>query len=135
MFKPQCRGSGSQHNLKIAGWLIRFAVLVNLAVVTLCAQPTDFPRARPSEIGLTPDRLDAITEMLEREIQTCRISGAVAALSRDGKLGYFEALGMRDVAAAAPMKVRYYLSHRFDDQGRHQCKRHETCGRGHAIAR
>ncbi len=67
-------------------------------------QPTTH-NLRPDQIGLSSTGLDRITEMLESEVQQGNIAGAVAAISRHGKLGYFTAVGQRDVAANVPMEA------------------------------
>jgi CubicO group peptidase (beta-lactamase class C family) len=61
------------------------------------------PFAAPHEIGLSPARLGRLTDVLRGEIDRGRVPGAVALIARRGKLGYFEALGARDPASAAPM--------------------------------
>jgi CubicO group peptidase (beta-lactamase class C family) len=61
------------------------------------------PVAAPEEIGLSTARLNRLTDTLRGEIDRGRVPGAVALIARRGKLGYFEALGVRDPATAAPM--------------------------------
>jgi CubicO group peptidase (beta-lactamase class C family) len=61
------------------------------------------PVAAPEEIGLSTARLNRLTDALRGEIDRGRVPGAVALIARRGKLGYFEALGARDPATAAPM--------------------------------
>jgi CubicO group peptidase (beta-lactamase class C family) len=61
------------------------------------------PVAAPEEIGLSAARLNRLTDALRGEIDRGRVPGAVALIARRGKLGYFEALGARDPATAAPM--------------------------------
>jgi CubicO group peptidase (beta-lactamase class C family) len=61
------------------------------------------PVAAPEEIGLSTARLNRLTDTLRGEIDRGRVPGAVALIARRGKLGYFEALGARDPATAAPM--------------------------------
>lgn len=60
--------------------------------------------AAPAEIGLSPARLERLGVVLRGEIDRGRVPGAVVLISRRGKVGYFEALGARDPASAAPMQ-------------------------------
>jgi CubicO group peptidase (beta-lactamase class C family) len=61
------------------------------------------PRARPEDVGLSSERLGAITKVLNADIARGRIPGAVIAVARKGKLIYFEAFGFRDKVAGVPM--------------------------------
>jgi putative heme-binding domain-containing protein len=60
--------------------------------------------ADPESIGLDPERLSAITSMLEEQVQRGRIAGAVAVVARNGRIGYFEAVGQQDPATKTPMQ-------------------------------
>jgi CubicO group peptidase (beta-lactamase class C family) len=62
------------------------------------------PRAeRPEQVGLSSERLGRITALLDKEIETGIIPGAVLAIARGGRLGYAEARGYRDREAGAAM--------------------------------
>jgi CubicO group peptidase (beta-lactamase class C family) len=64
------------------------------------------PRAeRPEQVGLSSERLGRITALLDREIETGVIPGAVLAIARGGRVGYAEARGYRDKEAAVAMSV------------------------------
>ena len=58
----------------------------------------------PDDVGLSSERLDRITKWMEDDVASGRIAGAVAAVSRGGKLAYVEARGMADNEAQTPMK-------------------------------
>jgi CubicO group peptidase (beta-lactamase class C family) len=62
------------------------------------------PLATPEEVGLSHARLTRLTDMLRAEIERGRVPGAVALVARRGKVAYFESLGVRDPASAAPMQ-------------------------------
>ena len=64
------------------------------------------PRAEPASIGLAPDVLAEATRLLERFVSDGAIAGAVAAVARDGKVGYLTAVGAQDLATRAPMTPR-----------------------------
>ena len=59
--------------------------------------------AKPEKIGLSKDALGRLGATLDREIGEGRLPGAVALVTRGGRVGYFEAFGQRDPAAADPM--------------------------------
>jgi CubicO group peptidase (beta-lactamase class C family) len=62
------------------------------------------PRAeRPEQVGLSSERLGRITALLDKEIETGVIPGAVLAIARGGRVGYAEARGHRDKEAGAAM--------------------------------
>jgi CubicO group peptidase (beta-lactamase class C family) len=62
-----------------------------------------FPLTEPHAIGLAPDRLRRIADALEAEIAAGTMPGAVLAIARHGRLGYYEAFGHLDPAALTPM--------------------------------
>ena len=65
--------------------------------------PSAFPIATPEEVGVSPADLERATAVLQAYIDAGDIPGVVAAVVRDGKLIYFESLGMLDVESRAPM--------------------------------
>ncbi|MGO9359621.1 MAG: serine hydrolase domain-containing protein [Xanthobacteraceae bacterium] len=74
------------------------------AVLTATAAFADGPvRTAPEAAGLSPDGLNRINAYLKHEIATDKIPGAVMLIERNGAVGYFETLGVRDPATRAPM--------------------------------
>jgi CubicO group peptidase (beta-lactamase class C family) len=61
------------------------------------------PRVEPEEVGLSSRRLARVGEALNADIARGRIPGAVVAVARRGKLGYFETFGFCDKAGGRPM--------------------------------
>src|SRR6201991_1394491 len=61
------------------------------------------PRARPEEVGLSPERLARIGATLKADIEAGRIPGAVIAIARHGKLVMLDSYGWRDKAAGVAM--------------------------------
>ena len=72
----------------------------------LCSSP-GYPqqvRVVPAEsAGMSGVALNAATERLQQHIDDGDIAGVVAAVARDGKIVYFEALGYLDLENAIPM--------------------------------
>jgi CubicO group peptidase (beta-lactamase class C family) len=59
--------------------------------------------ATPESVGMSSEILAQATENLQGHIDQGHISGAVAAVARDGKLVYMEALGQLDMEAGTAM--------------------------------
>ncbi|MDO8388016.1 MAG: serine hydrolase domain-containing protein [Polaromonas sp.] len=64
---------------------------------------TELTLAAPGELGLCPDRLQRLLDVLRSDIDRGRLPGAVALVARRGKLALFESMGMLDPAAGTPM--------------------------------
>ena len=65
---------------------------------------TDLDFAPPAELGLCPERLQRLLDVLRSEVDRGRLPGAVALVARRGKVGLFESLGRQDPAADTPMQ-------------------------------
>ena len=63
----------------------------------------DLQRASPESVGLSSAGLGRATAALQAHIDAGDVAGVVAAVARDGKLVYFEALGQRDLQTRDPM--------------------------------
>ncbi len=61
-------------------------------------------RATPEEAGMSSAGLQAITTNLQSHIDNGDIAGVVAAVARNGKIVYFESLGMLDMERGLPMR-------------------------------
>jgi len=81
--------------------LVSFAFLLALGV-NVPAQ--DLPTAKPAEVGFSAERLDRITQWLKDDIQKGTIPGAVLMIVRNGRVAYFESLGVIDPETKAPMR-------------------------------
>lgn len=81
-----------------------------LAIAWTYACPAGAPQTKPVDtaelqiLGLSKSKLHRITQALEAEVDSNRIAGAVAAVSRRGKIAYFESVGKRDTVADAAMQ-------------------------------
>jgi CubicO group peptidase (beta-lactamase class C family) len=83
-----------------------FSSFVSLAL--LLALPAnvsaqDLPVAKPADVGLSAERLDRITQRLRNDSAKGTIPGAVVMIMRNGKVAYFESVGMLDPQTKAPM--------------------------------
>ena len=81
-------------------------VLVLVVCLTAAAAAAQTRPANPETIGLSPPRLREASALLNRYVAERRIAGAVAAVSRNGQIGYLEAVGVQDLQTNAPMTER-----------------------------
>ena len=64
------------------------------------------PRSeRPEQVGLSSERLDHITAVVQADVDRGAIPGAVLAIARSGRIGYAEAIGYRDREAGAALQL------------------------------
>ncbi len=61
--------------------------------------------ARPADIGLHPQRSQHIVGALQACVDRQHIPGAVVLVSRQGRIGLFEAIGQQDPAVGTPMRT------------------------------
>lgn len=80
------------------GASVLFAVLASAPVYS-----QSLPMTTPEAVGLSAARLEVLGEAIEREIEENRLPGAVIAISRNGKLAYYESFGYLDKANRVPM--------------------------------
>src|SRR3954454_15812411 len=66
-------------------------------------QPRRLPQGKPQALGLSPVRLQRMSDALSREVDKGTIPGATILVARRGQIGCFEALGRQSPAASAPM--------------------------------
>jgi CubicO group peptidase (beta-lactamase class C family) len=76
---------------------------VVLLLMPTLAGADPLPSARPEQVGLSAERLERIGSLLRADVDRGQIPGAVALVARKGRVAYFEAIGFRDKATAAPM--------------------------------
>jgi CubicO group peptidase (beta-lactamase class C family) len=62
-------------------------------------------RAEPDSVGMSSARLKKLTAAFDKEVADKRLPGAVAMISRKGKLVYAQPFGVRDPRAEDPMKL------------------------------
>src|SRR5690606_18434977 len=61
--------------------------------------------AAPASVGISPDRLKWIDEMLQQSVSDDQIPGAVALIARNGKIVYHKAFGTADAQTGRKQKV------------------------------
>jgi CubicO group peptidase (beta-lactamase class C family) len=80
--------------------LVVLAALCALTLTLTAAVPT----SRPEDVGLSSERLQRITEVVQRYIAAKEIAGAVTVVTRRGRIAHFEAQGLMDLESKAPMR-------------------------------
>jgi CubicO group peptidase (beta-lactamase class C family) len=66
-------------------------------------QTPSLPQAKPESLGLSPVRLQRMSDAFKRDIDKGTIPGVTVLVARRGQIGWFEALGQLGPAASAPM--------------------------------
>jgi CubicO group peptidase (beta-lactamase class C family) len=61
------------------------------------------PQAKPESLGLSPTRLQRMSDAFKREIDKGTLPGATVMVARKGQIGWFDALGMQNPVTSAPM--------------------------------
>jgi CubicO group peptidase (beta-lactamase class C family) len=66
-------------------------------------QTPPLPQAKPQSLGLSPVRLQKLSDAFKREIDKGTIPGVTIMVARRGQIGWFEALGRQSPTGATPM--------------------------------
>jgi CubicO group peptidase (beta-lactamase class C family) len=61
------------------------------------------PQAKPESIGLSPSRLQKLSDTFKREVDKGTLPGATVMVARKGQIGWFDAIGRQSPAEARPM--------------------------------
>lgn len=70
-------------------------------IVAILIQAASLPKARPSEVGLSAERLDRLTKVMQGYIDRGEIAGMVTLIARDGRVAYLQPFGKLDKRGAA----------------------------------
>ena len=70
-----------------------------LALVSVAATPT----GRPEDVGVSSERLQRISQMIQRHITAGDLAGAVTIVARKGKVVHLSAQGVTDLESKQPM--------------------------------
>ena len=82
---------------------LRFVTALTISTVPVSGSGQSLQTVVPENAGFSSTGLDAVTTNLQQHIDEGNIAGVVAAVARDGKLVYFEALGRLDIEQQKPM--------------------------------
>ena len=70
---------------------------------TSVPQTPSLPQAKPETIGLSSVRLQRMSDAFRREVDKGTLPGATVMVARRGQIGWFDAIGRQNPAAATPM--------------------------------
>jgi len=66
-------------------------------------QSPPLPHAKPERLGLSPTRLQRMSDAFKREVDKGTVPGVTVMVARRGQIGWFDAIGRQNPAASAPM--------------------------------
>jgi CubicO group peptidase (beta-lactamase class C family) len=78
-------------------------VLLGCFLFSVAVFAQNLPMARPESVGLSSERLDRISSVVQHDIDDKRIAGAVTVVVRHGKVAWFKSHGMMDREAGKAM--------------------------------
>ena len=76
--------------------VVSLYVLMVVVVLAPLASAQGLPKASPGSVGLSQDRLDRITAVMQGHVDDGRLAGAVALVARKGRVAYLQSVGMQD---------------------------------------
>jgi len=83
------------------------ALFLSILIVCITLGPPAYgqglPTASPQSVGLSRQRLDRITALMQKQVDEQLLAGAVALVARNGKVVYLESVGLRDKERHAEM--------------------------------
>ena len=82
---------------------LRSIVLIGFLVANASTLSAEIRSAKPERVGMSSERLKRIDDIMQRHIDEGRITGAVTAVARRGRLVHYEAHGFADPLAKTPM--------------------------------
>jgi len=71
-------------------------VLLGFLVLSVLSFSQDLPTAKPEAVGLSSERLDRISGLVQQAVEQKRIAGAVTLVIRHGKVAWLKSQGMID---------------------------------------
>jgi CubicO group peptidase (beta-lactamase class C family) len=74
-----------------------------LTVLTLTVVTASSPAVKPEDVGLSSERLQRISQMIQRRIAAGDIAGAVTIVARKGKVAHVSAQGVMDLESKGPI--------------------------------
>jgi CubicO group peptidase (beta-lactamase class C family) len=80
-------------------------VLIALAASVVVIAAASSPVTRPEDVGLSSERLQRITQMIQRRIAAGDIAGAVTVVARNGRIAHLSAQGVMDIQSKQPMST------------------------------
>jgi len=83
----------------------RAAFSLLLLGAALAASAQSLQPASPGSVGLSAERLERLSDALQKYVYDGQVAGSVTLIARRGSIAYFEAFGERDHEAKQPMQT------------------------------
>ena len=79
--------------------------VLSVLLLTVLAWPVDTatPVAKPEDVGLSSERLQRVTQMIQQRIAAGDLAGAVTIVARKGRVAYLNSQGVMDLESKQPM--------------------------------
>lgn len=82
-----------KHALAAAVWLVAAALV----------QAASLPVAKPADVGLSAERLDRLSRVMQEYVDQGKVPGMVTLIIRKGRIAYLKPFGKLDLAKDTPM--------------------------------
>jgi CubicO group peptidase (beta-lactamase class C family) len=89
--------------LKFFHLAILLVAVAAASEIARAQRATAMPRSTPEAAGMSSDRLQAVTALLNQYVADRRITGAVGGVVRRGKVVYLQPVGLQNLDSKAPM--------------------------------
>ena len=83
---------------------LSLSMVVSILILAATVSPQELPTAKPESVGLASERLERISNTVQKDIDDKRIAGGVTLVMRHGQVAFFKAQGMQDREAGKPMR-------------------------------
>ncbi len=84
--------------------LHRLLLLILLAAVSSASIAKELPEAKPERVGMSSDRLQKLTELMNTRVEDGTMVGGLGMIARNGRVIYTQTYGQADREAARPMQ-------------------------------
>jgi CubicO group peptidase (beta-lactamase class C family) len=75
-----------------------------LALLVVSASVAAMPSGKPEEVGLSSERLQRITKVIQQYMDSKQIAGAITVVARRGRIAHFATTGLMDIEQRTPMR-------------------------------
>jgi len=82
-----------------------FASFLIGLLLTRPATGQGLPTAKPEDVGVSPEKVEKLSEFMQSLVDDGKIAGGVTMMARRGKVVHLKAVGMADREAKKPMKT------------------------------
>jgi CubicO group peptidase (beta-lactamase class C family) len=98
-------GSAAPRHIRRAGETIMKTAVLSVLLLTVLARPvgTATSVAKPEDVGLSSERLQRVTQMIQQRIAAGDLAGAVTIVARKGRVAYLNSQGVMDLESKQPM--------------------------------